>query len=34
MQYHMAGNFGRRIFLQHAENMSFGGIYLGGVRAS
>jgi len=30
MTYRMAGNFGGKIFLGIAENMSFGGIYFGG----
>ena len=29
--YRMAGNFGRKIFWRIAENMSFGGIYFGGL---
>ena len=28
--YHMAGNFGGKILWRIAENMSFGGIYVGG----
>ena len=27
----MAGNFGGKIFWRIAENMSFGGIYFGGI---